>query len=535
MNTRLNQQRHRSKPRSNASVWQADLGDGHYRNPIIHADYSDPDVIRVGEDFYMVASSFNMSPCLPVLHSKDLVNWRLINNVSETMPFAKYDLPRHGEGVWAPSIRFHEGLFWVFFATPDEGVFMSTTDDPFGLWSPLQLVKACKGWIDPCPFWDDDGQAYLVHAFAKSRAGIKSKLQICSMKPDGTALLDEGIYVFDGHDHHPTIEGPKLYKHNGLYYIFAPAGGVTTGWQTVLRSKSIDGPYEDGVVLHQGHSNTNGPHQGAWVMLESGESWFVHFQDKGAYGRITHLQPMRWENDWPVIGQRTNKQEIGEPVERWKKPSVGEEAIDNPSFMSIDTSDDFKATTLGRQWQWRANVKKEWYTLTEQRLRLYAYPQPQGISTLYDTPQILTQKFPAPAFTATASISFYPQDDQDYAGLMICGQSYASIMVRQLGNGVQLLICEGAGGHPGEKVVESQRVIAHVNSFTFYLRVKVDDQARCHFSYSLDDQAYKLVDQPFRATPGKWVGAQLGMFALSKLNVPRSGYADVHWFKVSKS
>ena len=201
--------------KNDVNVWSADLGNGDYQNPIIHADYSDPDVIRVGDDFYMVSSSFQMTPCLPILHSKDLVNWKIINHVAEKLPYSSYDQPRHGDGVWAPSLRYHDGKFWVFFGMPDEGIYMSTARDPAGEWTPLHQVKKVKGWIDTCPFWDDDGNAYLVSAFARSRIGFKSILHMSRMKPDGTELLDDGRHIFDGNEHHPTIEGPKMYKRNG--------------------------------------------------------------------------------------------------------------------------------------------------------------------------------------------------------------------------------------------------------------------------------------------------------------------------------
>ena len=251
-------------------VWSADNGDGTYRNPIIFADYSDPDVIRVRDDFYLVASSFNCSPGLPVLHSKDLVNWTIIGHAFQRYPYESFNTPQHGNGVWAPSIRFHGGEFYIYFGDPDRGIFMTKATNPAGPWDPLVHVKEAKGWIDTCPFWDDDGNAYLVHAWARSRAGINSILTINRMSADGKTLLDEGKLVFDGHAHHPTIEGPKLYKRDGYYYIFAPAGGVGTGWQTVLRSKNIFGPYEDRIVMDQGRTNINGPHQGGWVELKSG-------------------------------------------------------------------------------------------------------------------------------------------------------------------------------------------------------------------------------------------------------------------------
>ena len=265
-----------------------------YRNPVLFADYSDPDVVRVGEDFYMVSSSFQVVPGLPILHSKDLMNWTIIGHAIERLPSPRYNTPQNGGGVWAPSIRFHQGFFWIYYGDPDLGVFMTKARDPRGPWDKPVLVREARGWIDPCPLWEPDGSAFLVHAWAKSRAGFNSILTVHRLSPDGTRVLDDGVPVFDGHDEHPTIEGPKFYRRNGYYYIFAPAGGVKTGWQTVLRSRNPLGPYESRIVLEQGKTDINGPHQGAWIDTPSGESWFVHFQDRGAYGRIIHLQPMQW-------------------------------------------------------------------------------------------------------------------------------------------------------------------------------------------------------------------------------------------------
>ena len=253
---------------------------------VIFADYSDPDVIRAGNDYYLTASSFDQVPALPILHSRDLVNWRLIGYAAETLPFE----PQPGGGVWAPSLRHHDGWFWIYFGDPDRGIYMTRARDARGPWEPLTLVKEAKGWIDPCPLWDDDGSMVLVHAWAKSRAGFNSVLHVNRLSADGRRVVDEGTLVFDGREKHPTIEGPKFYKRNGWYYIFAPAGGVKRGWQTVLRSKNVFGPYEDKIVLE------GGLHQGAWV-----EDSFLHFQDLGAYGRVVHRQKLRWVNDWPEI------------------------------------------------------------------------------------------------------------------------------------------------------------------------------------------------------------------------------------------
>src|SRR5215217_3834292 len=411
-----------------SKVWVADNGDGTYKNPILHADYSDPDAVRVGDDFYMTASSFNAVPGLPILHSNDLVNWRIINHVfREQEPIDIFKTPQHGGGVWAPSIRYHDGEFYIFYPDPDVGIYMTKAKDPAGQWSKPLLIKAGKGWIDPCPLWDDDGKVYLVSAFAGSRAGIKSVLMVSRMSPDATGLLDDGIMVFDGHAAHPTVEGPKFYKLNGYYYIFAPAGGVPTGWQLVLRSKNIYGPYEEKIVLAQGKTQINGPHQGALVDTPTGEWWFIHFQDRGSYGRIVHLQPTVWKNGFPVIGSDPDGDGTGEPVARYKKPNVGRSyPIETPQ-----DSDEFDMASLGLQWQWHANPQPQWAFPFPQRgvLRMYSVQLPEGFKNLWDSPNLLLQKFPAEEFTATAKVKFDPRFEGEKFGLVVMGLDYSYIGV----------------------------------------------------------------------------------------------------------
>ena len=363
------------EPLPQSKVWVADNGDGTYKNPVLQADYSDPDVLRVGTDFYLVSSSFNCAPGIPVLHSKDLVNWRLIGHVfTQQPPGEVFSKPQHGMGVWAPAIRFHRGEFYIYYPDPDRGIYMVKAKNPAGPWSEPLLVKAAKGWIDPCPFWDADGSAYLVNAMAASRCGSKSMLFLNRMTADGTRLLGDPVIVFDGHVKHPTIEGPKLYKRNGYYYIFAPAGGVETGWQLVLRAKNIYGPYEEKITLQQGKTPVNGPHQGGWVDTPAGESWFLHFQDQAAYGRVVHLQPMKWVNDWPQMGIDQDGDGIGEPVLSHRKPNVGQTF---PMVTPPDT-DEFNGNRIGLQWQWQANPGQNWAFPTSSYgiLRLPCIPLP---------------------------------------------------------------------------------------------------------------------------------------------------------------
>jgi beta-xylosidase len=508
-------------------VWTADNGDGTYKNPILHADYSDPDVVRAADDYYMVASSFNAVPGLPILYSKDLVNWSLIGHaLAQQRPIDVYDKPQHGNGAWAPAIRYHNGEFYIYYPDPDYGIYLVKAKNPAGPWSEPLLIKEAKGWIDPCPLWDEDGSAYLVSAMAASRSGIKSILVISRMSADGTRLLDDGVMVFDGHDQNPTVEGPKLYKRNGYYYIFAPAGGVESGWQLVLRAKNIYGPYEPRVVLAQGKTAINGPHQGAWVETQSGESWFIHFQDKGAYGRVVHLQPVQWINDWPVIGVDRERRGLGEPVLSFKKPNVGRTW---PKATPPD-SDEFNANSLGLQWQWQANPQPNWAVPAGALgfVRLFATPLPQGFQNFWDLPNLLLQKFPAPEFTVTTKVTFTPHADGDKTGLIIMGRDYAYLSVSKSRDGLAIsqVICKDADRHSEEKGSPATPLKGN----TFYLRVKVSANAPSQFSYSTDGREFIPVGEPFTARQGRWIGAKVGIFALGTAAQRENGYSDFDWF-----
>ncbi len=514
-----------------SAVWVADNGDGTYTNPILHADYSDPDAVRVGDDFYLVASSFNCVPGLPVLHSKDLVNWNLVNYaLPRLQPAEAFDLPSHGNGVWAPCIRYHQGEFYIFYPDPDFGIYMIKTKDPRGKWSEPVLVKGGKGLIDPSPLWDDDGKAYLVHAFAGSRAGVKSVLLVHEMKPDGTALLDDGVLVFDGHDEHPTVEGPKFYKRNGYYYIFAPAGGVSTGWQLVLRSKNVFGPYEEKVVLEQGSTDINGPHQGAWVDTPSGEDWFIHFQDKEAYGRIVHLQPMSWKNNWPVMGTDFDGNGVGEPVNSYQKPHVG----NHPPLATPPENDEFNTPRLGLQWQWHANPKITWGFPTGHLgyYRLNCIPKPDGSVNLWSVPNLLLQKLPAEEFTATAKLKFNHRFDGEQTGLLVMGQDYQYIgMKRENGQlDIRVVRCRNARNNKPEEVIFSEKI----NTSELYLRVNVEKGGVCTFSFSNDGKKFKPAGERFTGAPGQWIGAKIGFFASREGVINDAGNADIDWFRIEK-
>lgn len=518
-------------PNQVSKVWVADNGNGTYTNPVLYADYSDPDVLRVGDDYYMVSSSFNCNPGLPILHSFDLVNWELIGHaLPKQPPFDVFDKVQHGNGVWAPCIRYHQNEYYIYYPDPDFGIFMVKAKNPAGPWSEPLLVQPGKGLIDPSPIWDNDGKAYLVYAFAGSRAGVKSVIMISRMIPDGTKLIGNSVMLIDGHKNHPTIEGPKFYKRNNYYYIFAPAGGVPTGWQMVMRSKNIFGPYEDKIVMNQGKTDINGPHQGAWVDTKTGENWFINFQDLGPYGRVVHLNPMKWVNDWPVIGFDSNGDGAGEPVRTFKKPNVGKTwPISTPP-----ENDEFNTSELGLQWQWHANYQTTWGYPSGNLgfFRLNCIPRPMHTVNQWNISNLLLQKFPAPEFTATTKLTFNARFDGEEVGLVVMGMDYEALSIKRNNSKleIQAMVCNLADKAGKEEISETKTV----DSSTIYFRVQVRQGAECFFSYSTDGNSFTAIGKTFKARAGRWIGAKVGLYALRNGVINDAGSADIDWFRIDK-
>lgn len=524
-----------------------------YTNPVLHLDYSDPDVCRVGEDYYMTASSFNCFPGLPVLHSKDLVHWALAGAALTSYDHAFREGVEHGNGVWAPSIRYHEGWFYIYVGDPDRGIFMVRAQDPSGPWSDPVWVIREKGFIDPCPFWDADGRAYLSHAAAGSRAGLKSVVFVAPMSPDGTRLTGPSRIVFDGHLTQPTIEGTKFYARDGWYYIFAPAGGVATGWQTVLRSRSVWGPYEDRVVLAWAPGTVNGPHQGAWVTGPDGNDWFLHFQDKGAYGRIVHLQPMTWMADgWPLIGEDPDGDGVGQPVASWKMPAPARASnLGNPSG----------PYGIGLEWQYPAIPSPYWHAaLPDGGVRLYSAVQEMA-PNLWNCRNLLLQKFPAESFTLMARLCFCPNPQLkgkgEQGGFLVMGDDYAGIRLTDTADGARLeyVTCLKAGKGTPETLKElamlpyvfEKQLFSHASRnvpavdypdrahCTLWVKLEVKPKAVpgdvpdaiCQFSYSLDGRRYTLAGEPFTARPEMWIGAKFGFYCNRPSPKNDAGWLDV--------
>ncbi|AYN41971.1 glycoside hydrolase [Streptomyces dangxiongensis] len=518
-----------------------------YTNPVLDADWSDPDVVRVGDDFYLTASSFGRVPGLPLLHSRDLVNWTLVGHaLARLEPEEEFAAPRHDRGVWAPSLRHHDDRFWIFWGDPDQGIFQVNAPGIRGPWTRPHLVEPGKGLIDPCPLWDEEtGEAYLVHAWARSRSGVKNRLTGHRMRPDGTSLLDEGEVIVDG-DRIPgwfTLEGPKLYRHDGWFWILAPAGGVATGWQGAFRSRGFFGPYEERIVLEQGDTDVNGPHQGGWVRTQAGEDWFLHFQQRGAHGRVVHLQPMRWGDEgtsrsseagsgggWPVLGAD------GAPVAVHRRPALPPQPPAAPA-----TDDDFPGGRYGRQWQWTANPGDGWATQhSGDGLRLTCLRSADA-DDLRRLPNILTQRLPGPPGAVEVELRLDGTEPGARAGLVVLGDAYAWIGLEGGTDGTVRLVhrfaeaADGAAPAPAAAPWGGERdagVPCPAPGGRARLRIETGAGARCRFRYDLGDGP-RPSGPVFAATPWRWVGALLGLFATAPGGPGPAGAATFTRFRIS--
>lgn len=472
--------------RAQRLAW-GDQGNGTYINPVLNADYSDPDVIRVGEKYYMVASDFHFLG-MQILESDDMVNWRIVTQLYDRFDFPEWERNgRYAGGSWAPAIRWHAGRLWVYFCTPDEGLFMTSAPRAEGPWEPLHQVKAIAGWEDPCPFWDEDGKAYL----GRSRKGA-GPIVIHRMSEDGRTLLDDGLTVYTG----PVAEGTKIHKLDGWYYLSIPEGGVSGGWQTILRSRNIYGPYEKKVVLETGSTAVNGPHQGALVDTPDGQWWFYHFQRSGALGRVVHLQPVHWQDGWPVIGVDIDRNGIGEPVYVWQSPLPGR----GPSVPQ--TSDDFSAGQLQPQWQWNHNPVPEAWSLTEQpgALTLHALPS-DSFRTARNT---LTQRVLGYESEVTVELDFSRMAEGGRFGLAAVGKPDEMLGILRRDGRFYLYRGADAAGETELQAARGKKV---------WLRLRFDLPAQSYrFYFSPDGKTFTEAGAPFFTDYANWKGVRWGVY-----------------------
>jgi beta-xylosidase len=495
-----------------AGEW-GDRSDGSFANPILPADFSDLDAIRVGSSYYAISSTMQYSPGMTVLESRDLVNWRIVGGVVADLtaidPALNWDrMDRAGRGIWAGAIRWHDGKFWVYFATPDQGIYMSTAHAAAGPWTPVQLVMPATGWDDTCPFWDDDGTMYLVtsHTAAEGPSATKYNIHLFRLTPDGRSIVagsDRIIHQSRG------SEANKLYKWNGLYYHYYsevhPEGRVAM----IERAPSLDGPWQSHQLLHVHGAVDKEPNQGGIVQAQDGKWWFFTHQGRGDWeGRAAVLLPVTWIDGWPIVG-RIGPDGVGEMLWHGTKP------VAQQPLSTVTASDDFASPTLRPEWQWNYQPRPGMWSLTERKgfLRLHAFA-PLKPGDLKSVGNVLTQRaFRSSHNQFTVKLDVSGMVDGEEAGLSHFAKSFASIGVVQSGSTRTVSVNDNGSRTSGPELKQS----------TVWLRSSWGFDGASSFSYSLDGKSFVPLGAIYQLTWGSYRGDRVGLFTV---NDKTAGWAD---------
>ena len=496
--------------------WQkwGDQGDGTYRNPILPGDYSDIDCIRVGDDYYAVSSTFHYSPGFVILHSKDMVNWKIlshaINDISTIAPEMNWDkMDRYGRGVWAGAIRYHDNKFWIYFGDPDMGYFMTTAKNAEGPWEPLHKVLGEKGWDDCAPFWDDDGQGYFIGTnFADGY-----KIHLWKMTPDGKTLIKESdkvIYSSKG------SEANKLFKVGDTYYHFFSE--VKSGARVVMmeRSKNIWGPYEGPKQLSHAQKQFHEPNQGGIVQTQKGDWYFLTHHGSGGdwAGRIMSLLPVNWVDGWPILGD-VGPDKIGTMPWSGKKPIMGKEIV------TPESSDDFSTSALPQQWEWNYQPRNEKWSLTQRKgwLRLHAF-KPIVQNDLLKAGNTLTQRsMRTKSNEVIVKLDLTGMADGQKAGLTHFGRSYSTIGA----------MCDGKVRKLEFNVTGKSTFGPALTGNNLWLKSTWGLDGMSQYYYSTDGKKYTAFGQPYQMAWGSYRGDRLGIYSYN--NKADAGYVDVDFFQ----
>jgi beta-xylosidase len=497
----------------NWAFWGDEGTTGHYRNPVLPADYSDVDCIRVGSYYYAISSTFQYSPGMIVLRSSDLVNWSILGHavpdLTRISPELNWDrMARYGRGIWAGAIRFHSGSYWIYFGTPDEGYFMTQARNPAGPWEPLHCVLPEPGWDDCCPFWDDDGQGYLVGTHFKD--GYKTWL--FKLTPDGRELVkDWRVLLNEGSGR----EANKLYKIGGLYYhLYSEWKHGVGRYLMMQRATNVAGPYLERRQLSPAQTDAHEPNQGGLVRTETGEWCFLTHHGTGDWeGRCLSLLPVTWRERWPIVGE-VAPNGMGTMVWRARKPVPG------GTLEAPQSDEEFSGKQLGAQWEWNYQPRPEMWSLSERPgfLRLRAF-KPLRRNELKAAGNTLTQRcFRASTNTVTEVLDLKGMAEGQVAGLCHYSKDVAAIGVRCRGGSLGLVFVRDQSVAEGP-VLPITRV---------WLRSSWGLDGNSRFSYSTNGAAFVGFGEPYQLGWGDYRGDRIGVFTFN--NESDDGYVDCDSF-----
>jgi xylan 1,4-beta-xylosidase len=521
-----------------AQHWTADNGNGTYSNPLFYEEFEDPDVIRVGDDYYLAGTTMHMNPAVQLMHSKDLVNWELAGYCTDRLdlgPAFRLEEGRgiYGRGIWAPCIRYHNSMFYVFSNVNGIGLQVFRSRSIYGPWQRNQL----PGRHDLSVLFDDDGKIYII-------SGNRSPYPIEELAPDLKSFIPGVRHQLDAR----MGEGHHLYKINGKYYDISAIPGATTD-QMVARADSIDGPW---TVEHmvQGESlgiTTVAParatpndrgltlHQGGMCDTPSGQWWGIIMSDHGSAGRMVALVPITWDNGFPLIGLPGN---LRKAPNTWIKPNTGYTQNPKPAFIHDDNFDNGK---LNPEWQWNHVPDDSKWSLTEKPgvLRLHSLPA----DDFYSARNSLCQRPPGPESIETIELDTSGMVAGDTAGLALLSSPYAWIGVVKSAEGMTLQMYQSPNRGRGFGRREAAPALANpptISSDTpprhLWLRVHCNfDTDEAIFSWSADGKEFTPLGNPFTMTfqLTTFQGVRSSLFNYNTSGRP-GGYADFDNYTVEE-
>jgi xylan 1,4-beta-xylosidase len=514
-----------------SATWTADNGNGTFTNPLFYDEFSDPDLIRVGDWFYLTGTTMHAMPGLPILRSRDLVNWEFLGYAVDKLDFGPaYRLEDgkniYGQGIWAPSLRYRNGTFYIFSNVNGRATQIFTATDPRGPWTHREMKRSLH---DLSVLFDDDGKAWVVWDHQRMR--------IAQLTDDLTDIVPGTEKVLFTQDA-GMGEGAHLYKIKGKYYILSAnyAGGFR---MPAARADKVDGPYEvnqaiskdEDYGMAQGYRlkdnrtptaivppdpsarNADSLHQGGIVLTPAGEWWGFSMQDFNSVGRLLSLAPITWKDGWPYFGLPGN---LGRNPRTWVKPKT---AAPSPIAVPYARSDDFSGTRLQPVWQWNhVPVDGQW-SLTERPgfLRLHALPA----TSFWQARNSLTQRAIGPRSSPTATLDISGLADGDVAGLALLNLPYATLGVEKTAAGPQLALYDQARDR-------TVRVPLPAGAARVTLRADCDfltEQAR--FSWSTDGKTFAPIGEPFTMVfqLKTFQGVRYALFNYNQAGKP-GGYAD---------
>ncbi len=512
------------------------------QNPMLWADVPDPDVIRVGDTYYLVSTTMHLMPGAPIMTSKDLKNWETVGYIFDRLTDSpKYDLLNgtvYGRGQWATSLKYHNGKFYALLAPNERGAmgdtYIFSAEKAEGPWT---IVSRMRHFHDCSLFFDDDGRVYVIYGTG----------EMMELKPDLSDVI-EGTHqqLFQREeDEKGILEGSRMIKHNGKYYLLMISHVYAPGKhrrEVCYRADNIHGPYEKQVILESEFGGFSYEAQGTIVDTPDGDWMGIIFQDRGGVGRVLTVMPCRWVNGWPMLGD-----------ENGKVPETVRPLVNGQPATAIVKSDDFSSDKLGLHWQWNHNPIDEAWSLKERPgcLRLKTN---RVVSNLYLAPNTLTQRMEGPTCSGTIAIDISKMKDGDCAGLAAFNSDTGALVIKKKGKNLVLEMVEMSVTltdldkevtNVEEKVIESIPLNAQLSTLNAQLFLRIDADFRpvnghgrdaANFYYSIDGSQWTQIGTKDYRLSFDWrrffMGSKFGIFCYATKK--KGGYVDIEAFNYSR-